>query len=78
MREITPKEWREITRKDNVCARIRKPADGGRPYIEIKRAKFKHWHIIGMHEESDLAFRVALAAGEVRWLPQIVEEGQLF
>lgn len=61
-----------------VQARIRKPADGGIPFIEIKRAKYKHWHIIGFHFESDQAFKRALAAGTVVWLPKIVESANLF
>lgn len=55
----------KATINDFVQARIRKPADGGIPYIEIKRAKYKHWHIIGFHFESDKAFEQALAAGTV-------------
>lgn len=66
------------TINDFVQARIRKPADGGIPYIEIKRAKYKHWHMIGFHYESDMAFRRALAAGTVVWLPKIVESSILF
>lgn len=61
-----------------VQARIRKPADGGIPFIEIKRAKYKHWHIIGFHAESDLEFRKALRDGTVDWLPKIIEPPQLF
>ena len=61
-----------------VKARIRKPADGGIPYIEIQRAKYKHWHIIGFHYESDMAFRRAMADKSVEWLPKIIEPGQLF
>lgn len=63
---------------DFVQARIRKPENGGIPYIEIKRAKYKHWHIIGFHYESDVAFKRALAAGTVVWLPKIVESANLF
>lgn len=76
--EITPAQWREMTRRDSVCARIRKPADGGMAYIEIKRAKYKHWHIIGFHTESDLAFRRSLADGTLVWYPEIIESGKLF
>ena len=62
----------------SVQARIRKPADGGIPYIEIKRAKYKHWHIIGFHFESDQSFKRALANGTVVWLPKIIEPPTLF
>ena len=61
-----------------VKARIRKPADGGIMYIEIQRAKYKHWHIIGFHAETDLEFRRALEVGAVQWLPKIVEPPKLF
>lgn len=64
--------------ENRVKARIRKPADGGMAYIEIKRAKYKHWHIIGFHAESDLEFRKALRDGTVDWLPKIIEPPQLF
>lgn len=69
---------KEHTINDFVQARIRKPANGGILYIEIKRAKYKHWHIIGCHYESDIAFKRALAAGTVVWLPKIVEPPKLF
>lgn len=78
MTEITLKEWREMTRRDAVCARIRRPADRQGAYIEVKRGKHKHWHIIGFHEETDLAFRRALQSGSVIWRPEIVEDGHLF
>ena len=61
-----------------VQARIRKPADGGIPFIEIKRAKYKHWHIIGFHFESDQAFKRSLADGTLVWYPEIIESGKLF
>lgn len=61
-----------------VKARIRKPADGGIAYIEIQRAKFKHWHIIGFHPESDQAFKKALADGSLIWLPKIIEPPTIF
>ena len=64
--------------KDAVCARIRKPANGGIPYIEIKRAKYKHWHIIGFHFESDQAFKMALADGSLIWFPKIIDPPTLF
>lgn len=67
-----------VTINDFVQARIRKPADGGIPFIEIKRAKYKHWHIIGFHFESDQAFKRALAAGNVVWLPKIIGPPTLF
>ncbi len=66
------------TIKDAVRARIRQPGDGGIPYIEIKRAKFKHWHIIGFHYESDQAFKRALASGTNVWEPKIIEPPTLF
>ena len=72
------KAMEKATINDFVQARIRKPADGGIPYIEIKRAKYKHWHIIGFHFESDQAFKRALAAGTVIWLPKIIEPPTLF
>lgn len=65
------------TINDFVQARIRKP-ENGIPYIEIKRAKYKHWHIIGCHYESDEAFKRALARGTVVWLPKIIEPPNLF
>lgn len=46
--------------------------------VMVKRAKFKHWHIIGFHFESDQAFKRALAAGTVVWLPKIIEPPTLF
>lgn len=56
-----------------VKARIRVPEDGGIAYIEIQRAKFKHWHVIGFHHDSDRMFRDALKEGTVLWLPKIIE-----
>ena len=67
-----------VTINDFVQARIRKPADGGMAYIEIKRAKYKHWHIIGFHAESDCAFKRALANGTIVWLRKILEPPNLF
>lgn len=68
----------KITINDFVQARIRKPADGGIAYIEIKRAKYKHWHIIGFHVESDNMFKRAMANGTVVWLPKIIEPPTIF
>jgi len=45
--------------------------------IRIKRGKFKHWHDLGQHKETDLAFRRALKSGTVIWRPEI-EENSLF
>lgn len=64
--------------ENKVKARIRKPADGGMAYIEIQRAKYKHWHVIGFHFESDQAFKRALADGSLVWLPKIIEPPTLF
>lgn len=61
-----------------VKARIRKPADGRIAYIEIQRAKYKHWRIIGFDFESDQAFKRALADGSLVWLPKIIEPPTLF
>ena len=67
-----------VTINDFVHARIRKPADGGIPFIEIKRAKYKHWFELGQHGPTDAAFEQALAAGTVRWNPAIEDKTRLF
>lgn len=61
-----------------VKARIRMPRTGNHATIEIKRAKFKHWHEYGTHPESDVAFRRALYERTVDWLPKILEPPNLF
>lgn len=46
--------------------------------VFCKRAKYKHWHELGKHRETDAAFEQALAAGTVVWLPKIIEPPTLF
>ena len=59
----------------NAC--IERDANGIHRVI-CKRAKYKHWHELGKHRETDAAFEQALAAGTVVWLPKIIEPPTLF
>ena len=61
-----------------VKARIRQPADGGLAFIEVQRAKFKHWFLFGKHAESDKCFRAALYEGAVVWSKKIIEPRTIF
>ena len=36
--------------------------------VECQRAKYKHWHLIGTHTDTDIEFRRALGDGSVQWL----------
>lgn len=60
-----------------VRARIRKPVSG-EAYIEIQRAKYKHWRIFGKHPESDTAFKSALRDASIEWYPRVMGEPELF
>ena len=61
----------------NVEAYIaRDPA--GTCRVFVKRDKYKHWFELGQHAETDAAFEWALAAGTVRWKPEIVDRSKLF
>ena len=46
--------------------------------IMCKRAKHKWWFELGQHEDTDKAFERAMAAGSVRWKPEIVDRSKLF
>ena len=46
--------------------------------VMVKRAKYKHWFELGQHAETDQAFKRALAAGTVIWLPKVIEPPTLF
>ena len=59
----------------NAC--IERDANGIHRVI-CKRAKYKHWHELGKHRETDAAFEQALAAGTVVWLPKIIGPPTLF
>ena len=59
----------------NAC--IERDANGTHRVI-CKRAKYKHWHELGKHRETDAAFEQALAAGTVVWFPKIIEPPTLF
>ena len=41
--------------------------------VECQRAKYKHWHLIGTHRETDIEFRRALGDGSVQWLRKVFE-----
>lgn len=59
----------------NVCFH-RDPYGAYRVFC--KRAKYKHWHELGKHLETDAAFEQALEAGTVRWNPVIEDKTKLF
>lgn len=46
--------------------------------VFCKRAKYKHWHELGRHRETDVAFYRGLQAGTLHWEPEIVERDKLF
>ena len=41
--------------------------------VECQRAKYKHWHLIGTHRETDIELRRALGDGSVQWLRKVFE-----
>ena len=59
----------------NAC--IERDANGTHRVI-CKRAKYKHWHELGQHRETDVAFEQALKDGTVRWNPAIEDKTRLF
>lgn len=46
--------------------------------VFCKRAKYKHWHELGRHRETDVAFPKALQAGAIHWEPEIIDHSRLF
>ena len=46
--------------------------------VFCKRAKYKHWHELGKHRETDVAFSKALKVGKVVWKPEIDIPNTLF
>ena len=46
--------------------------------VECQRAKYKHWHLIGTHTETDIEFRRALKDGSVQWLRKVFEPEFMF
>ena len=46
--------------------------------VECQRAKYKHWHQIGTHTETDIEFRRALRDGSVQWLSKVFEPEFMF
>lgn len=63
---------RDMSCTEKVKARIRR-LEEGTFQVEVKRAKFKHWHILGSHYETDLDFRRALGDNTVEWECKIIE-----
>ena len=59
----------------NAC--IERDANGTHRVI-CKRAKYKHWHELGKHRETDIAFEQALKDGTVLWNPAIEDKTRLF
>lgn len=60
-----------------VIAYIERDANGIHRVI-CKRAKYKHWHELGKHRETDAAFEKALASGIIWWNPLIKDKTKLF
>ena len=60
-----------------VNAYIERDANGTHRVI-CKRAKYKHWHELGKHRETDIAFEQALKDGTVLWNPAIENKTRLF
>ena len=60
-----------------VKARVRYKARVGYT-VECQRAKYKHWHQIGTHTETDIEFRRALRDGSVQWLRKVFEPEFMF
>lgn len=52
--------------------------ENGTYLIICKRAKYKHWHELGKHRETDAAFERALKAGTLKWELVIVDHSALF
>ena len=46
--------------------------------VECQRAKYKHWHLIGTHRETDIEFKRALGDGSVQWLRKVFEPEFMF
>ena len=61
---------------DTVKARIRDDVQGA--IIEAQRGKYKHWFRIGLHPETDSAFKSALASGKLIWDREILGPRKLF
>lgn len=59
----------------NAC--IERDSNGTHRII-CKRAKYKHWHELGKHRETDVAFEQALKSGMLKWNPGIVDHSELF
>lgn len=60
-----------------VKAKIERDADGVYRII-CKRAKYKHWHELGKHRETDMAFQQALRGGALGLCQEIHERSTLF
>lgn len=60
-----------------VKAAIHRNQDGTHR-IFCQRAKFKHWHELGMHRETDVAFARALQAQTILWKPAIIDRQKFF
>lgn len=59
----------------NAC--IRRDAMGTHR-VFCKRAKYKHWHELEQHRETDIAFEQALKVGAIHWNAEIVDNSILF
>lgn len=62
---------------NNAMAMIRRDANGTHR-VFCKRDKYKHWHELGRHRETDIAFQRALRAGTLVWSDTIKEHFALF
>lgn len=62
---------------NKVIATIRRDVVGTHR-VFCKRAKYKHWHELGRHHETDVAFAQALKVGLVKWETAIVDNSTLF
>lgn len=60
-----------------IVACIRRDAVGTHR-IFCKRAKYKHWHELGRHRETDIEFEKALRAGSLKWETVIFDNSVLF
>lgn len=83
-RDITSALGVLLPRLDSGGQRLRvwsgkgKVSREGRLHGGVPEAKYKHWHLIGTHTETDIEFRRALKDGSVQWLGKVIESEFLF
>ena len=75
---IQPAKGPQIENLEKIKARLVTKPGSGEFRIEVQRAKFKHWHELGKHDETDRFFWRAYSLGAILWARDVRYEDEIF